>query len=72
MFVIRINDGHREYVSTEDPHWLNLLNGTTTKKKYATKFYTKKAAETFKSKLEADGYNIAGDSVYFRFKVVRY
>lgn len=72
MFVIRINDGHREYVSSSSPNWLNLLNGTTKKKEYATKFYTKKQAEEFKSKLEADGYDIAGDSAYFRFKIVRY
>ena len=72
MYVIRINEGHREYVSTNYPNWLNLLNETTTKKEYATKFNTKKQAEEFVGKLEADGYGFAGSSVYGRFKVVRY
>lgn len=72
MFVIRINDGHREYVPSSSPHWLNLLNDTTTKKEYATKFYTKKEADAFKTKLEEDGYDFAGSSVYTKFKVVRY
>lgn len=72
MFVIRLNEGHREYVSTSYPNWLNLLNGTTTKKEYATKFQTKKQADEFVGKLMQDGYSIAGSSVLDRFKVVRY
>lgn len=71
MYVIKINDGHREYVSATSPNWLNLLNDTSTKKEYATKFHTKKQAEDFVGKLMADGYSVAGSSVYDRFKVVR-
>lgn len=71
MFVIRLNEGHREYVSTSSPHWLNLLNGTTKNKEYATKFATKAKAEDFMNKLMADGYEFAGSEVYNRFKVVR-
>jgi hypothetical protein len=48
------------------------LNDTTTKKEYATKFYTKKEADAFKTKLEEDGYDFAGSSVYTKFKVVGY
>ena len=51
MFVIRMNSIHREYVATSSPYWLNLLNDTTNKKEYATKFRTKKDAEEFLGKL---------------------
>lgn len=72
MFVIRENyGGHRQYVSTSNPNWLNLLDGTTKKKEFATKFYTKKEAEEFKAKLEKDGYDFAGSAVFDRFTVVR-
>ena len=71
MFVIKIN-GKREYVSTNTPHWLNLLNDTVKNKQYATKFNTRKQAEDFMGKLMADGYSAAGSSVYDKFKVVRF
>lgn len=70
MYVIRIDSIHREYVSTSSPYWLNLLNDTTNKKEYATKFRTKKEAETFLDKLIFNGRD-AGAS-YDRFKIVRY
>ena len=70
MFVIRMDSMHREYVATSYPNWLNLLNDTTNKKEYATKFYTKKDAEEFLDKLIANGRD-AGAS-YDRFKIVRY
>ena len=70
MFVIRMDSMHREYVATSSPYWLNLLNDTTNKKQYATKFHTKKDAEEFLDKLIANGRD-AGAS-YDRFKIVRY
>lgn len=71
MFVIRLKEGHREYVGTSSPHWLNLLNDTVKNKQYATKFRTRKEAEQFKKKLEDDGYDFAGSSVYGKFSIVR-
>ena len=70
MFVIRMDSIHREYVATSYPNWLNLLNDTTNKKEYATKFRTKKDAEEFLCKLVSNGRD-AGAS-YDRFKIVRY
>lgn len=71
MYVIKINGKHREYVSSSSPHWLNLLNETTNKKKFATKFKTKKEAEQFMFKLIEDGYSMAGASCCDRFEIVR-
>lgn len=72
MYVIKINGKHREYVASSSPNWLNLLNDTTSQKKYATKFQTKKEAEQFMFKLIEDGYTIAGTSCCDRFDIVRY
>lgn len=71
MFVIKINEGHREYVATSHPNWLNLLDGVTKKKEYATTFCTKKEAQEFVGRLMRDGYDFAGDAVYGKFSVVR-
>lgn len=67
MFAIK--EGN-EYVACSTPHWLNLLNGTSKKSEYATKFRTRKEAEDFKAKLEQDGYDACGSEVFDRFKVV--